>query len=257
MAIIDVNELLKQKEYDFLREEKQLGDNIIFLVIAGSHAYGLSTPDSDIDVRGVAIETPEVLFGLDDFDSYNDTSTDTVIYSLKKFVQLTMKGAPNMLELLYTRPEDVIYASSLGKLLLENRDLFVSKRIYSTIRGFTTNSLRRLEKDILDNPKKANKDAMHLIRLYREGIEALETGSFITYQNESISELMDIRNGKYTHGNKLDLKFYEYVAKLETELEDAYQRSNVLSEMVDKNKLNNLMIQMYFEKYGIKKEWKD
>lgn len=94
MAVINVNELVKQKEYDFLRKEKQLGDNIIFLVVAGSHAYGLSTPDSDVDVRGVALETPETLFGLDNFESYNDESTDTVIYSLKKFVQLTMKGAP-------------------------------------------------------------------------------------------------------------------------------------------------------------------
>ena len=59
MAVINVNELVKQKEYDFLRKEKQLGDNIIFLVVAGSHAYGLSTPDSDVDVRGVALETPE------------------------------------------------------------------------------------------------------------------------------------------------------------------------------------------------------
>ena len=146
MAVINVNELVKQKEYDFLREEKQLGDNIIFLVVAGSRAYGLSTPDSDVDIRGVALETPETLFGLDNFESYSDESTDTVIYSLKKFVQLTMKGAPNMLELLYTRPEDIIYVSPVGKLLLENRDLFVSKRIYATIRGFTKNSLRRLEK---------------------------------------------------------------------------------------------------------------
>lgn len=252
MAAINVNELVKQKEYDFLRKEKQLGDNIIFLVVAGSHAYGLSTPDSDVDVRGVALETPETLFGLDNFESYNDESTDTVIYSLKKFVQLTMKGAPNMLELLYTRPEDIIYVSPVGKLLLENRDLFVSKRIYATIRGFTKNSLRRLEKDVLNNPKKANKDAIHLIRLYREGIEVLKTGSFSTYQTENISEFMAIRNGKYTYGNKLDLAFYDYITKLENELEDAYQCSNALREMVDRNRINDLMIQIYCDAYNVK-----
>ena len=93
---------------------------------------------------------------------------------------------------------------------------------------------------------------MHLIRLYREGIEALKTGSFSTYQTENISEFMAIRNGKYTYGNKLDLAFYDYITKLENELEDAYQCSNALCETVDRNRINDLMIQIYCDAYNVK-----
>ena len=92
---------------------------------------------------------------------------------------------------------------------------------------------------------------MHLIRLYREGIEVLKTGSFSTYQTENISELMAIRNGMYTYDNKLDLAFYDHITKLENELEDAYQCSNALHETVDRNRINDLMIQIYCDAYNV------
>lgn len=40
MNIEQIKEKLKTSEYDFLREDKNLGDNIILLTLGGSHAYG-------------------------------------------------------------------------------------------------------------------------------------------------------------------------------------------------------------------------
>ena len=42
----NIKELLESEKYDFLRTDKNLGDNIILLVVSGSHAYGLDTPVS-------------------------------------------------------------------------------------------------------------------------------------------------------------------------------------------------------------------
>lgn len=40
MNIKQIEEKLKTDEYDFLREDRNLGDNIILLTLGGSHAYG-------------------------------------------------------------------------------------------------------------------------------------------------------------------------------------------------------------------------
>lgn len=38
MTIEQIKDKLKAKEYDFLRTDKNLGDNIIILTLGGSHA---------------------------------------------------------------------------------------------------------------------------------------------------------------------------------------------------------------------------
>ena len=40
MTIKQIKDKLKSKEYDFLRTDKNLGNNIIILTLGGSHAYG-------------------------------------------------------------------------------------------------------------------------------------------------------------------------------------------------------------------------
>ena len=42
MEIEHIKEKLKTYEYDFLRQDKSLGSNMILLTLGGSHAYGIS-----------------------------------------------------------------------------------------------------------------------------------------------------------------------------------------------------------------------
>ena len=57
----DYKKILNSPEYEFLKTNEHLGDNIILLALGGSHAYGTNTPTSDLDIRGIAIEKPENL----------------------------------------------------------------------------------------------------------------------------------------------------------------------------------------------------
>lgn len=57
MNIEQIKEKLKSEEYDFLRTDPHLGNNIILLGLGGSHAYGTNIETSDLDVRGCAINS--------------------------------------------------------------------------------------------------------------------------------------------------------------------------------------------------------
>ena len=52
-----IKQLLKTEEYDFLRTDPHLGKNIILLTLGGSWAYGTNIETSDIDIRGIALNS--------------------------------------------------------------------------------------------------------------------------------------------------------------------------------------------------------
>ncbi|WP_337985531.1 DNA polymerase beta superfamily protein [Dehalobacter sp. DCM] len=56
-----MKELLQQPEYQFIRNEPHLGKHVILLTLSGSYAYGTNTVGSDIDVRGITVESPSDL----------------------------------------------------------------------------------------------------------------------------------------------------------------------------------------------------
>lgn len=145
MDIEQIKEKLKTHEYDFLRQDKKLGSNIILLTLGGSHAYGMDQAGSDLDVRGIALNSKEeVLLGTDFLQVVN-VDTDTTVYSFNKMIQLLTSNNPNTLEILGCLPEHYFHLSGIGKELLENRKMFLSRICISTFGGYAENQLRRME----------------------------------------------------------------------------------------------------------------
>lgn len=65
-------EILKKKEYDFVKTNTHLGKHVILLGLAGSYSYGTNNENSDIDIRGVALNQKSDLLGLTQFEQYVD-----------------------------------------------------------------------------------------------------------------------------------------------------------------------------------------
>lgn len=145
MSIENINELLKSKEYDFLRDNPNLGDNIILLGYGGSHAYGTNNKDSDVDIRGIATNSSRNILTRRDFEQVVDVETDTTIYSFEKIVHLLCSCNPNTVEILGLKPEHYIFINDIGELLLKNKHLFLSKRAIHSFGGYANAQLRRLE----------------------------------------------------------------------------------------------------------------
>ena len=139
-----MKEILEKDEYSFLKTNSDL-QHVIYLVLSGSRAYGTSTDDSDYDLRGVCLEQPKYLYGLDTFEQFEDLPSDTVIYGLKKFTSLLAKGNPNTLELLGVEEESVVLMTEQGKMIRDNAELFLSKHIINTFGNYALAQLRRLQ----------------------------------------------------------------------------------------------------------------
>lgn len=140
-----IKEKLNSKEYDFLRNNEHLGDNIILLTTGGSHAYATNVETSDLDIRGIAIERENEILGLSNFEQFENKATDTTIYSLKKIINLLLNCNPNTVEILGTKDEHLFIISEEGKLLRDNVDLFLSKKAMRSFGGYATAQLRRLQ----------------------------------------------------------------------------------------------------------------
>lgn len=145
MDINGVKEALRSDEYKFLRSDERLGENIVLLTLGGSHAYGMDKEGSDIDVRGIAVNTKEDILIVKDFEQVVDTATDTTVYSFNRILKLLSSNNPNTIEILGCKPEHYIYLDYIGKLLIDNRKIFLSKMCIRTFSEYARGQLRRLE----------------------------------------------------------------------------------------------------------------
>lgn len=330
MKLKEIKEKVSSTEYDFLRSNEHLGKNIILLGLGGSHAYGTQTETSDLDVRGIALNKKNEILTNQKFEQFVNEETDTTIYAFNKMITLLSNCNPNTIELMGLIPEHYLYIHPIGKELLDNKKLFLSKKAAHSFGGYATAQLRRLDnksarllgqeqrehhilnsilsakdtfpekyfyyqEDSIDlyvdkavqegydsevfmdihlhhyplrdwksmwsemnnivkdyskigkrnsraiEHNKLGKHMMHLIRLYLMALDIFEKEEIITYRENDLSFLMDIRNGKYLTDERQPTKeFYEIVDDFEKRL--LYAKENTsLPDVPDYKKINDFV----------------
>ena len=167
MNIEDIKKRIKDSDYNFLREDKRLCDNIILLTLGGSHAYGtninIDGHISDIDIRGIRLNTREEILTMKcDDKPYENHELDVVIYPLKQIIQLLTNCNPNTIEILGTKKEHILHITEEGKILRDNVDVFLSQVAYHSFGGYALSQLRRLENALARDNYPQDKKEEHI-----------------------------------------------------------------------------------------------
>ncbi len=225
---------LQTPAYDFLKTDPHLGENILILTLAGSIAYGTNLESSDLDLRGVTLETKTDLLGLSSFEQFEDRTTDTVIYGLKKFINLCLSNNPNVLEILGTAPEFCLILSPEGMLLKENVHLFLSKRVIQSFGNYASAQLRRLQNALARDNYPQNKKEAHLLNSIQSQMDHLKR-SYQTFTNNEINLYLDqSTNPDFETEIFMDLQLQHYPLR---DFKNIYsQMSNIIK---DYSKLNH------------------
>jgi predicted nucleotidyltransferase len=238
-----------------------LWSNLVMACHVGSISHGthLDTGLDDIDIFYVAFPSPERKFGLRQWEHWTlkHDELDVVVYSFDKYVNLLVKSNPNVIGTLWLRPELYMFHSSAFNSLLAHRELFSSLEAYSAFCGYAFGMLKKLEngaykgymgekrKELVKQFGYDPKNASHLVRLYRMGIEFVETGILNVYREHDRQELIDIKQGKWT----LDQVKNE-AAKLETRMKVAKETSS-LPKKPDVQKIDKLLVHLYMNHYRL------
>jgi len=142
---MEFQDLIKTKEYDFLRTNDHIKDRIILLTVGGSYSYGTNVDGSNVDIRGCVLNSKKDILGLSPFSHFVDKPTDTTIYGFNQMIRLLIGCNPNVIELLGNRPELYLCLTKEGQALIDNRKLFLSKAVVKSFGGYAAMQLRRME----------------------------------------------------------------------------------------------------------------
>lgn len=134
---------------------------ILFEAISGSRAFGLATENSDTDIRGVYYLPKEDFFGLNYIPQISNETNDITYYEIGRFVELLQKNNPNILEILASPEDSILYKNPLMDLL-KAKD-FLSKLCKDTFAGYAVSQIKKakgLNKKILNPVDKERKSIL-------------------------------------------------------------------------------------------------
>lgn len=123
-------------------------DFVIAEFLGGSHLYGLNTPESDMDVRGVFVNTdPAYILGTRRFDEarkQNHVLKEDVVYKeVSHFIRLLNQANTEALEILFA--DDAAFTTLAYEMdLIRTNAAFLvdSERLFNCLRGYMAGEYR-------------------------------------------------------------------------------------------------------------------
>jgi hypothetical protein len=174
--------------------------NEILRSVVGSGVHGIAIEGTDDhDEMGVYIEPPEWILGVgrhrEDYiwrtqpegvrSGHGDT--DLVLYSLRKYLRLAIKGNPTVMLPLFAPEESLVIVTPLGEELRGLRTEFMSRLAVERFLGYMRSQHERMlgqsKRNVPNRPELVEKYGWdvkygsHALRLAYQGFEIASTGS--------------------------------------------------------------------------------
>lgn len=192
-------------------------DGCILRCVVGSTVHGLSNPGTDDrDEMGVCIEPKDYVIGLRAFEHWTSRTQpdgapsgpgdlDLVVYGLRKYCRLAVKGSPTALLLLFIGDEHVLLRDELGGELQALAPAFLSKRTGQAFLGYFDSQRRGLvgdrhatrTRELSAEHGYDTKYAMHALRISVQGLELIRDGRItLPVPEPDRSALLAVRRGE-------------------------------------------------------------
>ena len=236
------------------------------LMKMGSTAYGTASKDSDTDLYGVCIPPKEILFphlagyivGYDleypRFDHYqqqhlklNNNEYDLNIYNIIKYFRLCADNNPNLIDSLFVPDDCILYLSPIGKLIRDNRRLFLSKKCWHTYKGYAYQQLHKMRTkgnnagakrhELFKKYGYNTKYAYHLVRLLMQAEQILEFGDMDLRGNSQL--LREIKGGEWSVTQVED-----FFNSRQGSLQGLYKSSNKIPDKPREKEIKELLIRI-------------
>lgn len=147
---------------EFLKE-----NNLILLeVISGSKSFGIASEKSDTDIKGVFYLPKNDFYGMGYIPQIANETNDIVYYEVGRFVELLLKNNPNILEVLATPEEFILFKHPIMSLL--NLEDFLSKLCKDTFGGYAVTQIQKargLKKKIVSPVENERKDVLDFCKI--------------------------------------------------------------------------------------------
>lgn len=156
---------------------------LLLKCISGSRAYGLSTPQSDTDLKGVFVLPQAEFYGLEYTEQVSNATNDEVFYELKRFIDLLSKNNPNILELLATPEDCILYRHPLMDQI--RQEMFLSKLCKQTFAGYAQSQIKKakgLNKKIV-NPMEVQRKSILDFCFILQGHGSVSLDSWLKQNN--------------------------------------------------------------------------
>ncbi|MBR1675365.1 MAG: nucleotidyltransferase domain-containing protein [Eubacterium sp.] len=242
---MDFNKFINTTEYSFIHTDPRLGERIILLGVTGSYGYGTNREGSDVDMRGITLDLPSDLIGFTEFEQFEDRITDTVIYSFNKIVRLLLSCNPNTIEILGIADDKYVIKNEIGQELLDNKDMFLSKRAAASFGHYADAQLRRLQnaiaRDSMTQPDREEhimRSVMHALDDYNRRQVLGGLGETRLYIDDAVTEGLEKEifvDGEMKH---LPLRAYNDMMNTMNNVIRDYDKIGKRNKKKDENHLN-------------------
>jgi hypothetical protein len=241
---------------------------IIFEGIVGSQAYGIATPTSDVDKKGVFIQDQDSILGFGYIDQVSDTKNDQTFYEIKRFIELLASNNPNILELLNLPDDCIVHKDPIFDLVLEHKNSFITKMCRHSFGGYAVEQIRKargLNKKISNPMDPERKGVLDFCYVIDEGksvpiLFLLEEYKF----KQEYCGLVSLDHMKYMY-----IVYYDKIAHLQNRginlsasslgfkgiVSDKVESNDVSTSSVPKGSIPEFI--MYFNKEGYSSYCKD
>lgn len=140
-----------QKVIDTI-QSKNKGGKLLLVAVGGSQSYGLATPTSDWDYKGICFAPARSYIGIGNvFEQIEfkdaDAEFEGTVYEIRKWLGLAAACNPNIVEMLFTNEEHHVFRNDLDgmEFLMENREKFITKKAQHTFSGYAHAQLKRIK----------------------------------------------------------------------------------------------------------------